>query len=174
MSVSTRPEVPLPDGADPAVADEWQPPYDGDPAYRVVWSPPRMAAGVDVRSAAMQVEDGALVTQGVDAPSVFIGDDRYWPDDARALADAIHAAASQADAWAGRQAGNPDQPTALSLLLRAHDHLIEGHAAVAAAVADLDGPRATRTAQVAEQLHAACDALGAIIDALDGVDAPEA
>lgn len=167
MSVSTRPEVPLPDGADPAVADEWQPPYDGDPAYRVVWSPARMAAGVDVRSAAMQLEDGALVTQGVDAPSVFIGDDRYWPDDARALADAIHAAASQADAWAGRQAGNPDQPTALSLL-------IEGHAAVAAAVADLDGPRATRTAQVAEQLHAACDALGAIIDALDGVDAPEA
>jgi hypothetical protein len=94
----------LPVGADPEFADDtdWQPAYDGYPAYRCVWSPP-FNKGLDVRAVVTQLLDGTIETDGEDAPHIHIGSDHYYtPEAARELAAQICAAADLADRWAGR------------------------------------------------------------------------
>lgn len=88
----------LPAGADPGEVDDWQ--LSDEPAYRCVWSPD-FDERLWVRACAVQLLDGTLATDGTDAPSVFIGHDRYTPAATRELAGRLCAAADLADQWAG-------------------------------------------------------------------------
>jgi hypothetical protein len=103
MTVTQQPEVALPPGADSTHQhpDEWEPHEDADhPAYRCVWSQAFHQAA-DIRAVVVQFADGRIASEGQDAPLIYINGDDYLPDDARAVATAIVAAADLADQWVG-------------------------------------------------------------------------
>jgi len=92
-----------PVGADPALADGWQPRAGEHPGYRCIWSPSVRVAGLDVRGVVVQLADGRVVTDGDDGPHVFVGDGQYTPAEARALAAAVTATADRIERWAAEQ-----------------------------------------------------------------------
>jgi hypothetical protein len=97
-------DVALPDGADPdMMADTtWEAPATtGGQHYRCVWSP-SFEPCLEIRAVVTQFADGTIGTEYDDAPLVYIGCDDFHPDDARAIAKSINAAADLADRWAGR------------------------------------------------------------------------
>lgn len=101
-------EVPLPLGANPASAGEWD--DDGPQGrYRLVWSEPmplpEELATEDVRVVATQLVDGTIVAEGTDQPLVYVGISDYTIHASRALAQAILDAADLADRWRSNETG---------------------------------------------------------------------
>jgi hypothetical protein len=115
-------DIPLPPGADPDLLDGWEPPYEGAPAYRVVWSK-KFHDDADVRVAIVQYGDGQIVTEGNDGPLVYVGDDNYPPGDARRIAEALTAAADLADRWVGIPEPAPAVLSPVQLLASAYAEL---------------------------------------------------
>lgn len=103
---------PLPVGARPEDANDWQPAVGSVPGYRCVSTPVAAVAGVEVRGVVVQWADGTVAADGNDRPRVFLDDTQYDLDEARALADAIRAAADLAESWAARPtSSNTDRST---------------------------------------------------------------
>lgn len=103
---------PLLVGADPAWGDGWEGHAGG--VYRLVWSLPLPLgapwkqpnpgwADNDVRVVVTQFADGTVGTGGDDKPLVYVGQESFSPESARALSAALLAAAGLADQWTGHE-----------------------------------------------------------------------
>src|SRR5690349_13229993 len=91
----------LPAGADPENSDYWD--TSDAVAYRLIWSRPQPLpdelARENVRAVVVQYADGRIATDGDDAPLVYCGGSDYSVTTARALGNALLAAADLADEW---------------------------------------------------------------------------
>ena len=95
-------DVPLPIGHDPEMMADttWEANGDGH-YYRCVWSP-TFEPCLDIRVVVTQFIDGSIGTEYDDAPLVYIGCEDFLPEDARAIAASIVAAADLADEWVAK------------------------------------------------------------------------
>lgn len=103
-TTSQQQDLPLPVGADPEEAGDWQVNDDGG-HYRHVWSRladlPEGISDLSIQCVVVQLDDGSIVSDGEDGPEVYVGTTSYTPDAAILVANAIIKAAFQAVRWSG-------------------------------------------------------------------------
>ncbi|ANN97513.1 Uncharacterised protein [Mycobacteroides abscessus subsp. massiliense] len=101
-TIPTATDLPLPVGADPEEADDWQLNPDGS-RYRFIWSSPaKLPEGIsdlDIRCVVCQHDDGTIPASGEDAPEVWIGGSCFSIASASLIVNAIVQAVAQAVEW---------------------------------------------------------------------------